>query len=118
MTQNEKEKIIDEIIDNSFCSDIFNDKTDVEIIKLDTVLDIIKKQPTINQTKISPNLTNKGFIKKAFPNIDLDLNQKHNGYFLGYRDKTELRPIVWFDENWLKEKYNGQYQDVKTKKCK
>lgn len=43
MTQNEKEKIIDEIIDNSFCSDIFNDKTDVEIIKLDTVLDIIKK---------------------------------------------------------------------------
>lgn len=43
MTQKEKEKIIDEIIDNSFSSDIFNDKTDVEIIKLDTILDIIKK---------------------------------------------------------------------------
>ena len=37
------EEIIDEIIDNSFCSDIFNDKTDVEIIKLDTVLNIVKK---------------------------------------------------------------------------
>jgi len=37
------EEIIDEIIDNSFCSDIFNDKTDVEIIKLDTVLNIIKR---------------------------------------------------------------------------
>lgn len=37
------EKIIDEIIDNSFCSDIFNDKTDIEIIKLDTVLNIIKR---------------------------------------------------------------------------
>lgn len=43
MTQNEKEKIIDEIIDNSFCSDIFNDRTDMEIIKLDTVIDIIKR---------------------------------------------------------------------------
>lgn len=37
------EKITDEIIDNSFSSDIFNDKTNVEIIKLDTVLDIIKR---------------------------------------------------------------------------
>ena len=37
------EEIIDEIIDNSFCSDIFNDKTDIEIIKLDTVLNIVKK---------------------------------------------------------------------------
>ena len=37
------EEIIDEIINNSFCSDVFNDKTDIEIIKLDTVLNIIKK---------------------------------------------------------------------------
>lgn len=45
MTQKQDvtEEIIDEIIDNSFCSDIFNDKTDVEIIKLDTVLNIVKK---------------------------------------------------------------------------
>lgn len=45
MTQKQDvtEEIIDEIIDNSFCSDIFNDKTDVEIIKLNTVLNIVKK---------------------------------------------------------------------------
>ena len=73
--------------------------------KVEDILEIIDRQPTVNPIKISSNLTNKGLIKKAFPNIDLDLNQKHNGYFLGYRDKTELRPIIWFDENWLKEKY-------------
>lgn len=66
------------------------------------------EQPTINEIKVHPNLTNKGFIKKAFPNIDLDLNQEYKGYFLGYRNKTELRPILWFDENWLKEKYRKE----------
>lgn len=42
----EREKIdkaIDEIIDKSFISDIYNDRTDDEIIKLDDVLEILKR---------------------------------------------------------------------------
>jgi hypothetical protein len=58
------EEIIDEIIDNSFCSDIFNDKTDVEIIKLDTVLNIIKRHldRIINNRWIP--------VEEALPNRD------------------------------------------------
>lgn len=37
------DKTIDEIIDKSFCSDILNDRTDLEIVKLDDVLDIVKR---------------------------------------------------------------------------
>lgn len=42
----EREKIdkaIDEIIEKSFISDIYNDRTDDEIIKLDDVLEILKR---------------------------------------------------------------------------
>lgn len=37
------DKAIDEIIEKSFISDIYNDRTDDEIIKLDDVLEILKK---------------------------------------------------------------------------
>lgn len=89
-----------EYLDNKYLFDKYVD--------LEDVLEIIEKFQTVNAIEITPNLTNKGLIKKAFPNIDLDLNQKHNRYFLGYRDKTEIRPIVWFDENWLKEKHRKE----------
>lgn len=42
----EREKIdkaIDEIIDKSFISDIYNDRTDDEIIKVDDVVEILKR---------------------------------------------------------------------------
>ena len=42
----EKEKIyktIDEIVEKSFISDIYNDRTDDEIIKVDDVLEILKR---------------------------------------------------------------------------
>lgn len=73
--------------------------------EVEDILDIIKKQPTINQTKVSPNLTNKGFMQKSFPNMDIDLNYEHKGYVCGYRNDAEFKPIIWFDEKWLKEKY-------------
>lgn len=37
------DKAIDEIIEKSFISDIYNDQTDDEIIKLDDVLEILKR---------------------------------------------------------------------------
>ena len=37
------DKAIDEIIEKSFISDIYNDRTDDEIIKLDDVLEILKR---------------------------------------------------------------------------
>lgn len=37
------DKAIDEIIEKSFISDIYNDKTDDEIIKVDDVLEIVKR---------------------------------------------------------------------------
>lgn len=37
------DKVIDEIIEKSFISDIYNDRTDDEIIKLDDVLEILKR---------------------------------------------------------------------------
>lgn len=37
------DKAIDEIIEKSFISDIYNDRTDDEIIKLDDVLKILKR---------------------------------------------------------------------------
>ena len=37
------DKAIDEIIEKSFISDIYNDRTDDEIIKLDDVLEILKE---------------------------------------------------------------------------
>ena len=82
------------------------------------ILNIIKEQPTVNPTKVSPNLTNKGFMQKSFPKMNIDLNYEHKGYVCGYRNGAELRPIIWLDKKWLKEKYNVQYQNIKTKKCK
>lgn len=37
------DKAMDEIIEKSFISDIYNDRTDDEIIKVDDVLEIIKR---------------------------------------------------------------------------
>ena len=37
------DKAIDKIIEKSFISDIYNDQTDDEIIKLDDVLEILKR---------------------------------------------------------------------------
>lgn len=73
-------------------------------VEIEDILVIIEKFQTVNAIEITPNLTNKGLIKKAFSNIDIDFNQIYKGYFCGYRNKTELRPIVWFDKKWLNEK--------------
>lgn len=54
--------------------------------EVEDILEIIKNQPTVNAIKISPNLTNKGFIKKAFPNMEFD--DECNGIIYGYEKVT------------------------------
>lgn len=67
--------------------------------EVEDILEIIKNQPTVNPNKISPNLTNKGFIKKSFPNIEY-----------GYEKSDSIKsivPLMAFKTKWLKKKYTG-----------
>lgn len=50
------------------------------------ILEIINNQSTVNAIKVSPNLTNKGLIKKAFPNIEI-IDEECNGIVYGYKKK-------------------------------
>lgn len=75
--------------------------------EVEDILEIIKNQPTVNAIKISPNLTNKGFIKKSFPNIEFD-DEELNGLIYGYEKSDSIKsivPLMAFKPNWLKEKY-------------
>ena len=71
------------------------------------ILEIIDNQPTVNAIKVSPNLTNKGLIKKAFPNIEI-VDEEHNSIVYGYKKSDSIEsivPLMGFNMNWLKEKY-------------
>lgn len=73
------------------------------------ILEIIENQPTVNAIKVSPNLTNKGFIKKAFPNVEFD--NECNGIIYGYKKSDSIKsivPLMGFNMNWLKEKYRKE----------
>lgn len=61
--------------------------------EVEDILEIIKNQPTVNSNKISPNLTNKGFIKKSFPNIEFD-DEERNGLIYGYEKSDYIKSIV------------------------
>lgn len=77
------------------------------LVKIEDILEIIKNQPTVNAIKISPNLTNKGFIKKSFPNIEFD-DEECNGIIYGYEKSdfiNSIVPLMAFKPNWLKKKY-------------
>lgn len=76
--------------------------------EVEDILEIIKNQPTVNAIKISPNLTNKGFIKKAFPNMEFD--DECNGIIYGYEKSDSIKsmiPLMAFKPNWLKKIYGG-----------
>jgi hypothetical protein len=78
--------------------------------EVEDILEIIDNQPTVNTIKISPNLTNKGFIKKAFPNIEI-VDEECNGIVYGYEKKDSIKsivPLMGFKANWLKEKYGKE----------
>lgn len=78
--------------------------------EVEDILEIINNQPTVNTIKISPNLTNKGFIKKAFPNVEFD-NECNNGIIYGYEKSDSVKsivPLMGFKINWLKEKYRRE----------
>lgn len=73
------------------------------------ILEIIENQPTVNAIKVSPNLTNKGFIKKAFPNVEFD--NECNGIIYGYEKSDSvksIKPLMGFNMNWSKEKYRKE----------
>lgn len=73
----------------------------------DEILEIIDNQPAVNAIKITSNLTNKGFIKKAFPNIEI-VDEECNGIVYGYEKSNSIKsivPLMAFKPNWLREKY-------------
>lgn len=78
--------------------------------EVEDILEIIKNQPTVNAIKVSPNLTNKGFLKKAFPNVEFD--NECNGIIYGYKKSDSIKsivPLMGFKMNWLAKKYtNGK----------
>lgn len=67
---------------------------------------------------IVPNdATNFDVIKGMFPNIKFD--NECNGIIYGYEKSDFPKPTnMGFNINWLNKKYNVQYQNIKTKKCK
>jgi hypothetical protein len=84
-----------------------NEKYIWECVPMWELLEIIDNQPTVNAIKIAPNLTNKGFIKKAFPNIEI-VDEECNGIVYGYEKSDSIKsivPLMGFKTNWLKEKY-------------
>jgi hypothetical protein len=89
---------------------IDDEKHIYESVTVAELLDIIKNQPTVNAIKIAPNLTNKGFIKKAFPNIEI-VDEECNGIVYGYEKSDSIKsivPLMGFKTNWLKEKYGKE----------
>lgn len=79
-------------------------------VKVDDIFEIIEKCQTVNAIKISPNLTNKGLIKKAFPNIEI-VDEECNGIVYGYKKSGSIKsivPLMGFKTNWLKEKYRKE----------
>jgi hypothetical protein len=61
--------------------------------------------------KIAPNLTNKDFIKKAFPNIEIADVECDGGIVYGYEKGDSIKsivPLMAFKANWLKEKYGKE----------
>jgi hypothetical protein len=77
----------------------------------DEILEIIENQPTVNAIKIAPNLTNKGFIKKAFPNIEIADVECDGNIVYGYEKSDSIKsivPLMGFKANWLKEKYEKE----------
>lgn len=72
------------------------------------ILEIINNQSTVNAIKVSPNLTNKGLIKKAFPNIEI-IDEECNGIVYGYKKSDSIKsivPLMGFKMDWLAKKYN------------
>ena len=79
-------------------------------VDLEDIFKIIEKCQTVNAIKISPNLTNKGLIKKAFPNIEI-VDEECNGMVYGYKKSDSVKsivPLMGFKINWLKEKYRRE----------
>ena len=77
--------------------------------EVEDILEIINNQPTVNTIKISPNLTNKGFIKKAFPNVEFD--NECNGIIYGYEKSDSIKsivPLMGLNMNWSKKKYRKE----------
>lgn len=71
------------------------------------ILEIINNQSTVNAIKVSPNLTNKGLIKKAFPNIEI-IDEECNGIVYGYKKSDSIKsivPLMGFKKDWLAKKY-------------
>lgn len=79
-------------------------------VELEDIFEIIEKCQTVNAIKASPNLTNKGLIKKAFPNIEI-VDEEYNGIVYGYKKSDSIKsivPLMAFKTNWLKEKYRKE----------
>ena len=68
-----------EYLDNKYPCDKY--------VELEDIFEIIEKCQTVNAIKISPNLTNKGLIKKAFPNIEI-VDEEGNSIVYGYKKMT------------------------------
>lgn len=76
--------------------------------EVEDILEIINNQSTVNAIKVSPNLTNKGLIKKAFPNIEI-IDEECNGIVYGYKKSDSIKsivPLMGFKMDWLAKKYN------------
>ena len=76
-------------------------------VELEDIFEIIEKCQTVNAIKVSPNLTNKGFVKKAFPDIEI-VDEEHKGIIYGYEKSDSIKsivPLMGFKTKWLKEKY-------------
>jgi hypothetical protein len=90
---------------------LYEEITSYKYIAVEDVLEIIDNQPTINAIKITPNLTNKDFIKKAFPNIEIADVECDGGIVYGYEKSDSIKsivPLMGFKTNWLKEKYGKE----------
>jgi hypothetical protein len=89
---------------------LYEEIASYKYLAVEDILEIIDNQPTINAIKVSPNLTNKGFIKKAFPNIEI-VDEECNGIVYGYEKSDSIKsivPLMGFKTNWLKEKYRKE----------
>jgi hypothetical protein len=90
---------------------LYEEIASYKYLAVEDILEIIDNQPTINAIKVSPNLTNKGFIKKAFPNIEIVDEECDGGIVYGYEKSDSIKsivPLMGFKTNWLKEKYGKE----------
>ena len=86
-----------------------NKYPDNEYVEIEDIFIAIEKCQTVDAIKISPNLTNKGLIKKAFPNVEFD--NECNGIIYGYKKSDSIKsivPLMGFKISWLKEKYRKE----------